>query len=355
LADSGIKVIASTWDNQKRSIAPLLPKEIHHLSKWSGPRSEQWHEWVPPNEAPPNSWLMSNEMPPELGPGSNRELIEFAKSRKLNSAVTFFDAIPVILPELYPPGSAELHYSYMNQLAEWDLIFPISIQSANDMLDLLPQYVSTKYDLSKKLIPIPLPGVFASTETRSYLPTSLKSRPLILVLSTFEQRKNHISLLRAAAIAHRSLPFGFELILVGHALDHGVVELVQRYKKVFPKMKIVHDASDDQIRDWLDRADFTIFPSIEEGFGLPIFESLSRGKPVICDNQRAIDEISRDGGCLQIDVLNIEQFAEAIVTLATDFEIYQSKCKEIKNRSFRTWENYISDIVTSMSNSSALS
>ena len=349
LANSGVKVIASTWDGQKGAIAPLLPKELNHLSKWSGPEVEQWHEWVPPNEAPVNSWLMSNEMPPTLGTGSNSELIEFAKSRKLNTAVTFFDAIPAILPELYPPGTAELHYSYMKQLAEWDLVFPISVQSANDMLNLLPQSVSTKHNLIKKLIPIPLPAVFASTETLSYLPTSLNSRPFILVLSTFEKRKNHISLLRAAAIAQQSLPFGIELILVGHALDKSILKLLQQYKKVFSKLRIVHDASDDQLRDLIDRADFTIFPSIEEGFGLPILESLSRGKPVICDNQRAIDEVASGGGCLQVDVLNVEQFAEAIVTLATDFDVYLSKCREIKNRSFRTWEEYVSDIVVSMS------
>jgi glycosyltransferase involved in cell wall biosynthesis len=157
------------------------------------------------------------------------------------------------------------------------------------------------------------------------------------------------------AIAQQSLPFGFELILVGHPLEASVLKLVNLYQEKLPSMKIVHDASDDQIKEWLHRADFTVFPSIEEGFGLPIVESLWHGKPVICDHQRAINEIAKDGGCLQVDVLNVEQLAEAIVTLAKDFDVYRSKCNEIKTRSFSTWENYISDIVTSMSNSSALS
>jgi glycosyltransferase involved in cell wall biosynthesis len=243
----------------------------------------------------------------------------------------------------------------MEQLAAWDLIFPISIQSAKDMFDILPESICSEQDLNKKLIPIPLPSEFPSAKRNLDSPVSLNARPFILVISTFEQRKNHISLLKATAIAQRSLPFGFDLILVGHPLEASVVRLVDMYKEILPSMKVVHDASDNQIKDWFDRADFTIFPSVEEGFGLPIVESLWHGKPVICDNQRAIDEIAKGGGCLQIDVLNIEQFAEAIVTLATDFDVYRSKCKEIENRSFRTWENYIFDIVTSMSNSSALS
>jgi len=355
MASAGIKVIAVTWDTEKRSIAPLLPKEIDHLSKWSGPLPEQWHPWVPPSEAPENSWFMSNEMPPKLGPGVNGQIFEFVKLNELKTAVTFFDAIPIIFPGLYPAGSAELHYSYMEQLARWDLIFPISMQSAKDMFDLLPESISSELDLNQKLIPLPLPCEFASAKQSVDPPVSLNSRPFILVISTFEQRKNHISLLRAMAIAQQSLPFGFDLILVGHPLEASVVHLVNLYQEILPSMKVVHDASDNQTKEWLDRADFTIFPSVEEGFGLPIVESLWHGKPVICDNQRAIDEIAKDGGCLQVDVLNIEQFAEAIVTLATDFDTYQSKCKEIKNRSFRTWENYISDIVTAMSNSSALS
>ena len=117
-------------------------------------------------------------------------------------------------------------------------------------------------------------------------------------------------------------------------------------------MKIVHDASDDQIKELLHRADFTVFPSIEEGFGLPIVESLWHGKPVICDHQRAINEIAKDGGCLQVDVLNVEQLAEAIVTLAKDFDVYRSKCNEIKNRSFNTWDDYASSIAFLMTSHS---
>ena len=349
LADAGIKVIASTWDPENRSIAPLLPKEIHHLSKWNGPMSEQWHHWVPPSEAPENSWLMSNEMPPRSDPGVNGELLEFAKLNELRTAVTFFDAIPFIFPNLYPAGFAELHYSYMEQLAAWDLIFPISIQSAKDMFDVLPESICPEQDLNKKLNPIPLPSEFPSAKRNLDSPVSLNARPFILVISTFEQRKNHISLLRAMAIAQRRLPFGFDLILVGHPLEASVIKLVNLYQEKLPSMKIVHDASDDQIKELLHRADFTVFPSIEEGFGLPIVESLWHGKPVICDHQRAINEIAKDGGCLQVDVLNVEQLAEAIVTLATDFDVYLSKCREIKNRSFRTWEDYVSDIVVSMS------
>lgn len=352
IAKAGIKVIATTWDAENRSLAPLLAKEIHHLAKWSGPSPEQWHPWVPPSEAPENSWFMSNEMPPKLGPGVNDDLINFAKLNKLKTAVTFFDAIPSIFPDLYPAGSAELHFAYMEQLAKWDLILSISTQSAKDMLDLLPESISTDLELNRKLIPLPLPCEFTSAKQNADPPVSLSARPFILMISTFEQRKNHISLLRAMAIAQRSLRFGFDLILVGHPLEASVVRLVNVYKEILPSMKVVHDASDGQIKEWLTRADFTIFPSVEEGFGLPIVESLWHGKPVICDNQRAINEIAKDGGCLQVDVLNVEQLTEAIVTLATDFDVYRSKCKEIESRSFSTWDEYAASIAFLMASQS---
>ena len=355
LAESSLRVIASTWDAQTQTIEPLLPKEIHHLSKWSGPRPKQWHPWVPPTEAPKNSWLMSNEMPPKLGVGINSELLKFAELNKLRTSVTFFDAIPLILPDLYPAGTEALHYSYMEQLAEWDLICPISMQSAKDMLDLLSDSTITKHNLIQKLHPISLPHEFPVARSSQSSKVAINSRPFILVVSTFEQRKNHISLLKAAVIAQQSLPFGFDLILVGHPLESAVVKLVNSYKKMLPNINVVCDASDEQIQRFFELADFTIFPSIEEGFGLPIVESLWHGKPVICDNQRAINELAKEGGCLRIDVLNVEEFAEAIVTLATDLDVYNRKCKEIESRSFSTWNNYVSHLVSSMLKVASLS
>lgn len=352
MAGIGVKVVATTWDTEKQSIAPLLPKEIQHLSKWHGPVPEQWHPWVPASEAPKNSWLMSNEMPSKLGPGVNNQLLEFAKLNELKTAATFFDAIPFLFPDLYPAGSAQLHYSYMEQLARWDLIFPISTQSAEDMFDILPEQICIEQDMTQKLKPISLPSEFTSARRNLESPAHLNLRPFIVMLSTFEQRKNHASFLKAMVVAQRSLPFGFDLILAGHPLEASVVKLVELYKKILPSMKVVHDASDNQISEWLDCADFTVFPSVDEGFGLPIVESLWHGKPVICDNQRAIRDIAKDGGCLQVDVLNVEQLAEAIVTLATDLEVYRSKCKEIQNRTFNTWSDYASSIAFLMASHS---
>jgi len=346
LMEYGCKVIATTWDGE--SLAPLVPKDLLHLSKWNGPRTDQWHQWVNPKFSPDNSWLMSNEMPSNLGPGINCKLINFAKANGIKTAATFFDAIPCLLPNLYPAGSYQLHFSYMKQLTEWDLIFPISEQSANDMLALLSESDIDQQLLIPKLKPLRLPTEFHGSPRKMNNPIVLNARPSILVLSTFEKRKNHLTLFRAIEVAQRSFTFGFDLILVGHSLDTKVVKLANQYQRKFPSIRIEHDASDQQLQDLFDCADFTIYPSIEEGFGLPIAESIWNGKPVICDNSRAINELASEGGCLQIDVLNVEEFAEAIIALATNLDVYKSKCNEIEKRSFKTWLSYASEIVSLM-------
>jgi len=350
LMEYGCKVIATTWDKDVESLAPLTPKELLHLSKWDGPSTDQWHQWVNPKFSPDNSWLMSNEMPPNLGPGINCKLINFAKANNMKTAVTFFDAIPCLLLNLYPAGSYQLHFSYMKQLTEWDLIFPISEQSANDMLALLSELDIDQQLLIPKLKPLRLPTEFHGSPRKMNYPIVLNARPFILVLSTFEKRKNHLTLFRAIEIAQRSFTFGFDLILVGHPLGTEVVKLANQYQRKFPSIRIEHNASDQQLQDLFDRADFTIYPSIEEGFGLPIAESIWNGKPVICDKFRAINDLASEGGCLQVDVLNAEEFADAIVTLATNLEIYRLKLAEIDARAFITWADYVSNINFAMSN-----
>jgi glycosyltransferase involved in cell wall biosynthesis len=350
LIESGCNVIAATWDHNLGMLAPLLPKELLHLAKWNGPRVDQWHQWIDPKLSPDNSWLMSNEMPPNLGPGINHELVNFAKANGIKTSVTFFDAIPCLLPNLYPAGSYQLHRSYMAQLAEWDLIFPISKQSANDMLVVLSELDINLQLLISKLKPLPLPTELHGSPRKTNYPLSLNNRPFILVLSTFEQRKNHLTLFKAMEIAQIRLTSGFDLVLVGHPLERSIVKLANKYQRKFPTMLVKHDASDQHVQDLLDRADFTIYPSIEEGFGLPIVESLWNGKPVICDKFRAINDLGSEGGCLQVDVLNAEELADAIVTLATNLQIFRLKCAEIDARTSTTWDDYVSSIVFAMSN-----
>ena len=91
---------------------------------------------------------------------------------------------------------------------------------------------------------------------------------------------------------------------------------------------------------------FTVYPSLMEGFGLPITESLIHGKPCVCGGNGALGEIAGGGGCLIIDQTRADAIAEGIKTLLLNPQLYSRLCDEARERRFRSWSDYIDRFVT---------
>jgi glycosyltransferase involved in cell wall biosynthesis len=85
---------------------------------------------------------------------------------------------------------------------------------------------------------------------------------------------------------------------------------------------------------------FTVYPSIMEGFGLPIVESLAHGKPCVCGGNGALGAAARGGGCLIVDQTSEEALAAGIKKLLTDQETYERLSTEARARKFRSWSDY---------------
>jgi glycosyltransferase involved in cell wall biosynthesis len=90
-----------------------------------------------------------------------------------------------------------------------------------------------------------------------------------------------------------------------------------------------------------DDCRFTVYPSLMEGYGLPIMESLLHGKPCICGGNGALGEVSRGGGCLIVDQTSAESLAGGIEQLLQDRQLYARLCDEARARRFRSWADYI--------------
>ncbi len=58
-------------------------------------------------------------------------------------------------------------------------------------------------------------------------------------------------------------------------------------------------------------AAFTVYPSVAEGFGLPVGESVARGVPCICSGRGALGEAARGGGCLTLDTMDATSLESA--------------------------------------------
>ncbi len=87
-------------------------------------------------------------------------------------------------------------------------------------------------------------------------------------------------------------------------------------------------------------ARFTVFPSFNEGFGLPVGESLALGTPVITANYGSMAEIAADGGALTVDPRDDHAIADAMRQLLTDDALLAELESQARDRPSRTWDDY---------------
>ncbi len=88
---------------------------------------------------------------------------------------------------------------------------------------------------------------------------------------------------------------------------------------------------------WLySRAKFTVFPSLAEGWGLPIGESLWFGKPCVASNAASMPEV---GGplCSYADPRAIDSFAAPIIRLVQDADFHRASVAAIHASRLRSW------------------
>jgi glycosyltransferase involved in cell wall biosynthesis len=136
--------------------------------------------------------------------------------------------------------------------------------------------------------------------------------------------KNHVRLVRAWALLRRRISVNCPLVLTGKAREgHGsfLAEVEQQglqqeilYLGYVPRqeMPLLYAA-----------ASLLIFPSLFEGFGLPVLEAMASGCPVACSNLTTLPEIA-GGAALLFDPYSEEEIAEAAQRLIEDEEIRQA-------------------------------
>jgi len=126
-------------------------------------------------------------------------------------------------------------------------------------------------------------------------PDPLPQRPFYLCLGTLEPRKNHRLLQetwRRLVQQHGQLiP---DVVCIGH-LDSRTDQMrheIHHDPLIKEHITILDKINDEQIQWYYDHCIATIFPSLHEGWGLPVAESLARGKLCLAANATSIPEIS---------------------------------------------------------------
>jgi glycosyltransferase involved in cell wall biosynthesis len=161
----------------------------------------------------------------------------------------------------------------------------------------------------------------------------LAREKVVLCVGAIQKRKNQAMLMRA----FRAMPDDWVLVLAGSQGYAAEVELAG----VGERVRITGYLAEEELAGWYARASIFAFPSLDEGFGMPMLEAMAAGVPVIAGNRSALPEVCGDAA-EQIDPESEDQLAAALLRLATD----EGRRRELIARGFArakqfTWESAV--------------
>ena len=152
----------------------------------------------------------------------------------------------------------------------------------------------------------PLPAAAIETFKRSH-----NLGPFFLYVGSARPHKNMRRVLQAFRQVKARLA-QMELVLIGVELSalSGALEGVHTFPNV-PEAELVR---------WYNAAEGLVFPSLNEGFGLPALEAMACGTPVIGSNIAALIEVTGNAGLL-VNPWDVEALARAMQQLASDVDL----------------------------------
>lgn len=273
-------------------------------------RSVVWKEggWSlaenPRERAPFGSqdWLLTPELfsEPER-PGFWR----FLHEPRCRLAAIFHDAIPLKLPHITWPQSVGRHPEYLKMLARFNRVFAVSQASQTELIEFWNwQGAQPKGAVQT----IALGADFLRGERPNHVVGSqLHDGPAVLLcVGIVEPRKNQALL---ADVAESLLAEGvkFELHVVGRVnseFGEPIARRLRELAKRFPGAVQHHvDLDDSRVEALWRRAHASVFPTIAEGCGLPLIESLWMGVPCVCSDLPVLRE-NGDGGGVEFVAVN---------------------------------------------------
>jgi glycosyltransferase involved in cell wall biosynthesis len=259
------------------------------------------------------------------------------------TATVLYDLIPLAEREKYLAQDFVYKWycsktAYLEQAA---LSLSISEFSREEGIDLLglpaAKIVNMSSAIDSKFKPVDV-----SAQEAAALRKKLGIRNRFLMFTgSFDQRKNHEGLIRAFAALPAKLRRDYQLVMVGNGWDgaynhlHAIGESVglKREEMIFPG-----HVSDLELLQLYNQCTLFVFPSLREGFGLPVLEAMASGAVAIGSNVTSIPEVI---GCEEalFDPTSVEAIRDKIVECVTDEALY-SRIRDhgIKQAQNFSWE-----------------
>jgi len=241
------------------------------------------------------------------------DLLGQARELGVRIAALIYDIIPVAHAQWVETALRQRFESWLRGVLEnADLVLTISEHSRTTLLRLGADWHLALPPVDLLRLGTGFRELAATGEARAGLELP---EPFVLYVSTIEARKNHALLLRIwrSLLAKHGAADVPTLVFVGRRgwLVDDVMSELSREGPLRDKVVIVSGLSDSEVATAYRRCLVTVFPSLMEGWGLPVSESLQQGKLCIASDRGAIPEV---GGGL-VDYFDPEDDAAALAAV----------------------------------------
>ncbi|MDB9308378.1 glycosyltransferase family 1 protein [Aphanizomenon sp. CS-733/32] len=240
--------------------------------------------------------------------------------------VTAFDMIPLRFPKRFSPLTTYHKYYTPEVFKQAEHIICISESTANDIIQFhqIP---------SHKITPILLAG-----DKSHFQFLNLPTRNYFLYIGRQDPYKNLQRLITAfSALPHKN---DYELWLAG-PYDQRYSPLLETQTQelgISHLVKFLNYVSYDELPIIINQALALVFPTLWEGFGLPVLEAMACGTPVITSNISSLPEVAGDAAIL-INPYDVGEITAAMQAIINDSELRkQLSEKGLKRASQFSWE-----------------
>jgi glycosyltransferase involved in cell wall biosynthesis len=158
---------------------------------------------------------------------------------------------------------------------------------------------------------------------------------IVLNVGAIQRRKNVARLVEA----FERTPAGWTLVLAGSA-GYGAAEIFERIERSRRRqdIRVSGYLSERQLADWYGRARIFAFPSLDEGFGMPVLEAMAAGVPVIASTRAALPEVCGNAAIL-VDPEDVHALGTAMAGLMEDQKLAEEMIRRGQERAAEfTWE-----------------
>jgi len=243
-------------------------------------------------------------------------------SKQIPTAVIFYDLIPFIHPQKYL-GNSMMNRWYrgkIESLKRADLLLSISHSAREEALEYL------HFD-PKKVTNISTANDTQFSRDKAFMGVEKKyniTRPFLMHTSAYEERKNFVGLIYAFAFLAEPIRLAHQLVLVcGLKKEQRAVleDTISALGLGDDEVILTGFAPDEDLIGLYSSCYLFVFPSLHEGFGLPVLEAMSCGSAVIGSNVSSIPEvIGRDDALF--NPFSICDMTQKISEVLTNKEFY---------------------------------